>query len=119
MATVLRKGLAKDWIHVVQESTALISGAISIMHITMYQAGIQSILAIRDHPEQIAKSENLDSLLKDWTSPLTMASLINNRDLPEHCDTGATYCSMDVLASTGKYENGKFTVLGLGLTFWY
>jgi hypothetical protein len=119
VAAVLRKGPAKDWIRVVQESTALIGGAISIMHTTTYQAGIQSILAIRDHPERIAKSENLDSLLKDWTSPLTTASLINNRDSPEHRDTRATYCSMDVLASTGKYENGKFTVPGLGLTFWY
>jgi hypothetical protein len=99
------------------EDTNLLLGAVlGVIHPPTFTTGSNCILGIEQSPE-IAKRENLDELLEVWTSPCVAGSIINNRNTPLHRDNGASYGSMDLLASVGTFYDGRFSVPSLGYEF--
>jgi hypothetical protein len=112
----LRKPDAQDWVSAMDGTNMLLGAVTAIIHPTTFMTGVNCINAI-ERSSDIAKSENLPDLLKVWTAPFVAASVISNRDTPLHRDNGATYGSMDVLASVGPFEEAKFMVPSLGYQF--
>jgi hypothetical protein len=115
----LRKPGLRQWIEVMEDTTGLLGAVFSVMNPSVFKAGMTCMNAIAANPENINKREHLEELLSMWTSPLTAASLMNNRNSPLHRDTGGGNTYMDMLVSVGDYENGWFNVPGLGGPIWY
>jgi len=112
----LRNPADREWVAAMAETNLLIRGAVGLIHPATFETGISCIKAIGRN-DKICKRENLEELMKMWTSPCTAASVINNRDTPLHRDNGATYGSMDFLTSVGGFDFGSFTVPSLGYKF--
>ena len=106
----------QEWIAAMQETNTLIGAVAGLINPETFIAGVGSIKAI-GKDNQIAKWEKLADLLAIWSSPFIATSLINNQDTPLHWDNGATYASMDILASVGPFQIGRFMVLILEYKF--
>jgi hypothetical protein len=109
----LRKPAMQEWVTAIEVTNLLLGGVTAVIHPTTYTTGVNCVKAI-ERSSSIVKTENLGDLLKVWTTPFVAASVISNRDTPLHRDNGATYGSMDVLASVGPFEHAKFMVPSLG-----
>ena len=116
VAAELRKPPLQEWLAVMGETNQLIGAVVGVLNTPTFATGINCVHAIENNA-QIAKRENLHNLLAVWSSPFIAASLINNRNTPLHRDNGATYASMDMLASIGPFHTGKFMVPSLGYEF--
>jgi len=119
VAAKFRTAAARDWVQQMEETCALLGGIVSIINPAQFESGIACIEAIRSHPAKVAKREYLEELLETWTSPYVAFSIMNNRDTPLHRDNKGGYRSMDLLTSVGNYINGRFSMPGLGIEFWY
>lgn len=112
----MRKPAGSAWIAALEETNALLGAVLGVIHPPTFTAGVNCIRNIEQSPE-IAKRENLDQLVKVWTSPCIAGSIINNRNTPVHRDNGASFGSMDILASVGNFYDGQFLVPSLGYRF--
>lgn len=112
----MRKPAGAAWISAMEESNLLLGAVLGVIHPPTYKAGIQCIRQIAQQKD-IAKRENLEELLRVWTSPCVAGSVMNNRNSPIHRDTGGSHCSMDLLASVGKFSEATFAVPSLGYQF--
>jgi len=110
---------AHQWLAAMQETSMLLGAVLSIINPGVYETGARFITKINQHPDLVAKRENLGALLESWTSPYTSASLISNRESPLHRDRSGGYSTMDLLLSVGNYSEGRFHVPGLGYDFLY
>jgi hypothetical protein len=110
---------AHQWIQGMEDTSMLLGAVVSIINPAVYDTGTRFIQEIRNHPQRVAKRENLGMLMESWTSPYTSASLISNRDSSPHRDKSGGYSTMDLLLSIGNYSHGRFHVPGLGYEFLY
>jgi len=106
----------QNWVTKMAETNTLLGAIVGVIHPTTFETGAECIKAI-DSSSVIEKAENLQQLMKVWTSPFPAASIINNWNTPLHRDNGATFSSMDFLTSVGPFEHAKFKVPSLGLDF--
>ena len=104
-----------EWLRTAQGDFALLGGVLSVINHAQFEAGVATVKSIHAHLPKIAKNGVLPELLEIWTSPCVGMSLMSNRDSPLHRDNGASYTSMDLLASVGTYSVGRLHLPGLGL----
>ena len=119
VAAELRKPELREWLRRAQGDFAFLGGVLSVINPAQYEAGVSAVKSICACLHRIQKNEILPELLEIWTSPCVGMSLMSNRDSPLHRDNGASYASMDLLASVGRYSVGRFRVPGLGLEWSY
>jgi hypothetical protein len=112
VAVELQKLAASAWVSTMEDTNTLLSAVLGVIHPPTFNAGVNCIKSIEQSPH-----ENLDDLLQVWMSACVASSVINNRNTPLHCDNGASYRSMDILASVGHFYNGRFMVPSLGYEF--
>src|ERR1700704_5814365 len=115
VAAELQKPELREWLRTVQDDFAFLGGVLSVINPAQYEAGVSTVKSIHTCLPQIQKNENLPELLENWTSPCIGMSLMSNRDSLLHRDNGASYSSMDMLASVGRYSVGRLSVPRLGL----
>lgn len=115
----LRKTEGLSWIANIKETTAIMGGALSIIHPELYRVGIESIKALAVRPTIVSKAETLDEILRSWSSPFSGLSVMNNRQTPLHRDNGGGYRWMDLLATVGTYKKGWMDLPGLGFRLRY
>src|ERR1700688_366737 len=99
VAAALRNPLAQEWVYQMEETCAFLGGILSIINPAQFKAGSACVEALWRHPEKIAKREDLERLLVNWSSLYSAFSVMNNRDSPFHRDDGGGYSSMDLLTS--------------------
>jgi len=116
VAAELRKAPAREWVAAMEETNLFLGAVAGVINAEAFMTGVNCVQAI-ENDARIAKREMLDDLLTVWSSPFIAASLINNRNTPLHRDNGATYASMDMLASVGHFQSCKFMVPSLGYEF--
>ena len=112
----MRRPTGSEWLASMENTNTLLGAVLGIIHPPTFTTGAKCVQAIGQRPE-IMKRENLDQLLNVWTSPCVAGSIINNRNTPIHRDNRATYGSMDLLASVGQFQDGRFQVPSLGYEF--
>src|SRR5258705_11726362 len=105
----MRNPAGQESVSAVTETNELLGAVVSIMHPARFLTGIQCIKGIHES-DDIAKRDNLNELLEEWTSPFIAGSIINNRNTPLHRDNGALYSAMDTLLSVGTFQYGRFMV---------
>jgi len=103
----LRNSALQNWTAYIAETAALLGAALSVMNPAAYNVETKYIKEIAGCPSNIEKRESLAEILRQWTTPYTASSLINNRDTPLHRDNGGSYTAMDLLATVGAYRNGN------------
>ena len=112
----LRTEEGQDWVASMSETNKLLGAVVKVIHPATFATGAACVKAI-GRSEDIEKADNLQHLMKIWTSPFPAASVINNRDTPLHRDNGGTYASMDVITSVGPFQYGRFKTPSLGCEF--
>jgi hypothetical protein len=112
----LRRPEGPAWIAAMEETNTLLGAVLGLIHPPTFKAGVHCVESIAHSPD-VSKRENLDELVELWTSPCIGGSIINNRNTPLHRDNGASFGSMDILASVGNFHDGKFMVPTLGYRF--
>jgi hypothetical protein len=108
-----------EWLKETMEGSALLGGILSIMHPELFKAACELLRKMADAPEYIFKGENLAIILRFWSSPFSVLSLISNRKTPYHRDNGSAYSWFDILCPLGTYESGRLELPGLGLRLKY
>jgi hypothetical protein len=112
----MRTPAGAEWIAAMEETNTLLGAVLGVIHPPTFTTGTKCVHGIEQRSE-IMKRENLNELLSVWTSPCVAGSIISNRNTPIHRDNGATYGSMDLLASVGDFNDGRFQVPSLGYEF--
>lgn len=92
-----------------EETNALISGILSVIHQDQWALGMFLTCDLSSEPR-------LSDALCLWQSPFTALQVVNNRASPPHKDPGSAYTAMDVCAMAGDFEEGTLHFCDLKLT---
>ena len=101
------------------EPFALLSGALAIMHPDLYAAGRSALINIHarlqqsDDPTSM-EQQDMAQVLSWWASVYSGASVMVNRNSPQHRDTNSCPQSFDLLASIGNYEGVSIDLPTIG-----
>lgn len=107
------------WLEKCLTGSALVGGILSIIHPELYQVGIEALKKLNAGHAHVVKGERLPEILRYWSSPFSVISVISNRETPFHGDNGSAHPWFDILVPLGKYENGRIELPGLGMRFRY
>ncbi len=94
------------------ESTALISGLLSIVHPQLYEMAKASM-------EKLASREDFGELVMYWQSVYNGCQVISNQDTPIHHDNNSQAEWYDTLVTIGPYAGAEIELPGVGLQFAY
>ena len=104
------------WITDVQESSAILSAMLRVMHPELYQAGRDAIGGMRD---QAPLGSHQRTVLDAWSSVFTAVQVISQRETPEHRDNGSRATWYDLLVTLGGYTNLYLELPGIGVRVRY
>ncbi|KIM60371.1 hypothetical protein SCLCIDRAFT_54569, partial [Scleroderma citrinum Foug A] len=93
----------KDWAKNICLPSALLSGALSIMHPPLYAAGLQ----VREKLDAWSRENSpaMQDALEHWSTVYTNLSMMSNQQTPLHRDPQSQSDWYDLLATVGKYDN--------------
>jgi RNA polymerase subunit RPABC4/transcription elongation factor Spt4 len=100
------------WLKENQESTALISGLLSIVHPQLYKME-------KTYMEQLASREDFAELVMSWQSVYNGCQAISNQDTPIHRDNNSQVEWYDMLVTIGPYTGTEIELPGINLQFAY
>jgi len=101
-----------------QESSALVGAAMSVIHPELFTMGVEGIRKLNT-AGVVQKAHTLPDILQHWSAPFSGLSLMNNRMTPPHRDNGGGYHWMDLLITVGRYRRGLLELPGLGIRVLY
>lgn len=101
-----------------QESSALVGAAMSVIHPELFDMGVEAIRRL-NATGVVQKADTLPNILQHWSAPFSGLSLMNNRMTPAHRDNGGGYHWMDLLITVGRYRRGLLELPGLGIRVLY
>ncbi|KIO12078.1 hypothetical protein M404DRAFT_109593, partial [Pisolithus tinctorius Marx 270] len=96
---------------------AILSGALSIMHPGLYEAGRQAMQSLDTWSSQ--HNQDMQDALQHWPLVFTNVSVISNRTTPFHRDPHSWSDWYDMLVTVGDYEDCVLDIPTLGLQFLY
>jgi hypothetical protein len=102
----------RDWLKAVAETSLLLSSIVRIMHPKLFEMGLEAI-------EKLQDMEDLQEVLKLWTSIFNGVQIISNRETPIHRDFQTRPEWYDLLVTVGPYKNTLFELPGVGIRFVY
>ena len=104
------------WIVDVQESSAILSAMLSIMHPELYAAGLQAMKGMRD---AAPTGSHQRKVVDAWASVFTAVQVISQRETPEHRDNGSRATWYDILATIEGYRRVYLELPSIGLKMRY
>ena len=107
------------WVARHTEFFTLVGGLLSVIDPTQYTAGMTSLQWLADNSSLVGKGSHLPAILEVWNIPLSVVTIINNRETPTHRDAGGTNEMFDILMALGTYRLGTLQVPGLGIELHY
>ncbi|KAF9545935.1 hypothetical protein CPC08DRAFT_649217 [Agrocybe pediades] len=115
----LRNSRTVKWVEANSDKFALAGAVLSIMQPGLYDVSCQTLDLISKAPQMIHHQEQLQEILRIWSSPYTVINIISNRQTPVHRDNGTFYAALDTLLSVGSYKEGVFHLPSLGIKLAY
>jgi hypothetical protein len=112
----------RRWFNQTRVLSAILAGALSIIHPELYSLGQQAMLVLGERPEHFvpdADPDRLHTLLKEWVHPWTATSIMVNRSTPVHRDVHGRNSWMDMMVTLGEYSPCYLDVPGLGAKLRY
>jgi hypothetical protein len=100
------------WLKENQESTALISGLLSIVHPQLYRMAKTSM-------EQLASREDFAELVMSWQLVYNGCQVISNRNTLIHQDNNSQAEWYNTLVTIRPYAGAEIELPGVGLRFAY
>jgi hypothetical protein len=102
----------RQWLQANTELSALCSGLLSIIHPEQWKIGDTAISCLG--PATMRDAHNLPGAIQDWIVPFSSLSVISNRETPLHQDVQGHRTWFDILATFGKYTEGRMELPGIG-----
>jgi Oxygenase domain of the 2OGFeDO superfamily len=109
-----RSPAALDWLDAISESNAIFGAILAVIHPTLYDAGWQTTMCLRDRPEICPQD-----IISKWATVFTGVAVISNRSTPKHRDGGSRCNWYDILATLGNYRDCNLELPGLGVSLEY
>lgn len=106
---------ALDWLSDISESNSVLSAILSVIHPSLYSAGREAVIRLR----QNAEIHPLGNVLDKWNTVFSGLSIICNRTTPVHRDTQSRSHWYDLLTALGPYQNCNLGLPGLGISLEY
>ncbi|KIO08673.1 hypothetical protein M404DRAFT_22535 [Pisolithus tinctorius Marx 270] len=117
VSTDLQMDAGHEWSQRSYLPAAILSGALSIMHPGLYEAGRQAMQSLDTWSSQ--HNQDMQDALQHWPSVFTNVSVISNRTTPFHRDPHSRSDWYDMLVMVGDYEDCVLDIPTLGLQFLY
>jgi hypothetical protein len=102
----------RTWLNEMAESSALMSGALRVMHPNLYLLGRSSI-------EKLGQRADLKDIVKIWSLVFNGVQVISNRECPIHRDNNSKHEWYDLLATLGPYESATVEMPDVGVRMAY
>ena len=80
----------------IQETSALLSAILRVMHPALYDSGRQTLT-------KLSRQANLDFGLRHWSSVFNAVTVLSNRSTPFHWDNYSQAQWYDMLVTVGPY----------------
>ena len=109
-----RSPAALEWLHAILESNAILSAILSVIHLDLYDAGLQAIQRLIGTPQV-----DLRNVVRHWASAFSGVAIISNRCTPLHRDTGSRFNWYDLLVTLGRYQSCNLNLPSLGISLDY
>lgn len=106
-----------EWVQKQIVGSALVGGILSVIHPELYSAGIEGLTRLKS--ALVYNGHRLPEILRVWSSPFTVLTVISNRETPFHRDNGGAHPWFDILVPLGIYEHGRIEFPGLGIRLKY
>ncbi|KAI5988640.1 hypothetical protein F5J12DRAFT_786820 [Pisolithus orientalis] len=113
----LQMDAGHEWSQQSYLPAAIPSGALSIMHPGLYDAGRQAMQLLDTWSSQ--HNQDMHDVLQHWPSVFTNVSIISNWTTPFHQDPHSQSDWYDMLVTVGNYEDCVLDIPTLGLQFLY
>ncbi|KIM59776.1 hypothetical protein SCLCIDRAFT_81394, partial [Scleroderma citrinum Foug A] len=107
----------RSWASQMTFPSAMLSAALSIMHLPLYNAGLHRMEVLSSWAEQ--NDKGMDDALDTWSTVYTNISVIANRGTPLHHDSHSQSNWYDILVSVGEYKDCYLDIPTLGLKLEY
>lgn len=101
------------------EPFAQIGAILRVIHPEMYAAGREAMVRLSNNPDVSNNHEDLETILRIWSTPFSALSVISNRATPIHIDGGARYPWPDILLTVGTYNYAEMDLPTLGYRLEY
>lgn len=98
----------RRWLSAMEETQALVTGILRIMHPELYHTSCEAM-------ERIRKDSRFRDSIDNWGSPFTAMSIIVNRHCEVHRDGKSRNPYFDILASVGDFDVVDFLLDSVGL----
>jgi hypothetical protein len=95
-----------------QESSVLLSAIIQVIHLQLFQMGMEAMHHLGSHTD-------LSDVLKLWYSIFNGVSVISNQETPTHQDNFSQCQWYDLLTTVRPYVEAILKLLGVRLKFKY
>ena len=117
MSAKLSTSEGKDWAKNICLPSALLSGALSIMHPPLYAAGLQAREKLDAWSRE--NSPAMRDTLEHWSMVYTNLLMMSNQQTPLHQDPQSGSNWYDLLDTVGKYDNCFLHILTLRVRLEY
>lgn len=107
------------WLNEMADTISLLTGVLKIIHPELYLNGLDTLTRLYSLSHNMPDSENIASVLSQWSSAFNAISVISNRTTPIHRDTKSRAQWYDLLLTIGPYSSSWIELPGLGLRFSY
>jgi hypothetical protein len=107
----------RQWLQANTELLAQCSRFLSIIHPEQWKIGDTAISRLG--PVTMRDAHNLPGAIQDWIVPFSGLSVISNQETPLHRDVQGRQNWFDILATFGKYTEGRMELPGIGYQLEY
>ncbi|EIW75518.1 hypothetical protein CONPUDRAFT_65475, partial [Coniophora puteana RWD-64-598 SS2] len=101
-----------EWVSASQDTFALMSGILSLVHPKQYAQGVQCM-------EKILGNSDLRQHAEQWACVFNAVSALANRETPFHRDGLGAFPWYDILLTVGRYTGGQLSLPALGIDLDY
>jgi hypothetical protein len=117
VSAALSTDSGQQWLRAINLPASIFSGALSIMHPELYNAGIDAMKVLNDWA--ISNDPLMANTLLHWSTVYTNVSIVANRSAPLHRDPQSRSDWYDLLVSVGDYEDCVLDIPSIGLQLEY
>ncbi|KIM51973.1 hypothetical protein SCLCIDRAFT_142184, partial [Scleroderma citrinum Foug A] len=117
VSAALKTKSGQTWASQMTFPSAMLSAALSIMHLPLYNAGLHGMEVLSSWAEQ--NDKGMDDTLDIWSTVYTNISMITNWGTPLHRDPHSQSNWYDILVSVGEYKDCYLNIPTLGLKLEY
>ncbi|EAU83282.2 hypothetical protein CC1G_13154 [Coprinopsis cinerea okayama7 len=104
-----------DFLERISESLAVLGAILAAINPAQFEAGLDVLASLDAGIIKSGNRELLQRVLKDWSTPFTAFSVVNNRDTEPHRDLKSPSWAYDLLYTDGFYIDGRLEVTSLGV----